>query len=185
MPMPDKPAPDAQRVRDNQRRARSRRKELLQDMRHKLQEYEHAGAQATLGMQQAARRVALENERLRLLLHRHGVTSEETQAFLRSFGDDGDAARQHSPKIQKTALPPLSPPRRDPPKAQSQEHDTSFTQSPSEMHCDAAAQLLAEMNGHDDREAMKSALGCEGGHACNVKNTALFRIMEDRDQALG
>ncbi|KAK7718926.1 hypothetical protein SLS63_010339 [Diaporthe eres] len=70
-------------VRDNQRRSRARRKELLEDMQRRLDEYERLGVQATLDMQQAARDVAQENKRLRALLAWKGVSDTELEEFLR------------------------------------------------------------------------------------------------------
>lgn len=75
----------AARVRDNQRRARERHKAYFQDLQRKVSEYEKHGVQATLEMQQAARAVAVENERLRMLLRRKGVEDGEITAFLRDF----------------------------------------------------------------------------------------------------
>ena len=70
------------RVRDNQRRSRARRKEYLQEVEGRLRECEQTGVAASAEIQAAARRVALENSRLRLLLVRHGVSQEEIQTFL-------------------------------------------------------------------------------------------------------
>lgn len=54
-------------------------------MQRRLDEYEKQGIEATLQMQQAARTVAIENSRLRLLLTRRGVTGEEVDKFLAMF----------------------------------------------------------------------------------------------------
>ena len=93
--LPDKPKDDgdatsrtAARVRDNQRRARQRHKAYVEDLQRRVHEYEQRGIQATLHMQQAARTVATENSRLRLLLRRHGVTDDEVDHFLQSFSDE-------------------------------------------------------------------------------------------------
>lgn len=50
-----------------------------------MQEFERRGVAATQEMQRAARRVAQENTRLRSLLARHGVSSDEVDAYLTSF----------------------------------------------------------------------------------------------------
>ncbi len=60
-------------------------------MQRRLDEYEKQGVEATLQMQQAARTVAMENARLRLLLARRGVHSAEVDKFLGMF-DTGAAA---------------------------------------------------------------------------------------------
>ncbi|KAK3933919.1 hypothetical protein QBC46DRAFT_400959 [Diplogelasinospora grovesii] len=83
MPWKHKTAETKQRVRDNQRRFRARRDELLRDLQQRLDEHERLGIQATLEMQQAARHVARENERLRALLLRKGVSDAEVEEFLR------------------------------------------------------------------------------------------------------
>ncbi|KAF1925266.1 uncharacterized protein M421DRAFT_263671 [Didymella exigua CBS 183.55] len=75
---------DAIRIRDNQRRSRARRKDLIKDLQTRVQGYELKGVTATLEMQRAARKVAQENERLRSLLTRHGILRDEIDSFLRS-----------------------------------------------------------------------------------------------------
>ncbi|KAM3459010.1 hypothetical protein MY3296_000157 [Beauveria thailandica] len=77
--------PAAERIRENQRRSRARRKEFVEGMQRRLDEYEKQGVEATLQMQQAARTVAIENSRLRLLLARRGVTNAEVDKFLAMF----------------------------------------------------------------------------------------------------
>lgn len=72
------------RIRENQRRSRMRRAELVQSLQERVKEYERQGVSATLEMQRAARKVAQDNARLRQLLARHGVSSEEVEQFLRS-----------------------------------------------------------------------------------------------------
>lgn len=79
------------RIRENQRRSRARRKEYVETMERKLQEYERRGVDATLEMQQAARTVAVENARLRLLLAQMGARAADVDAFLQAF-QDRDAA---------------------------------------------------------------------------------------------
>ncbi|KAG9203464.1 hypothetical protein G6514_002831 [Epicoccum nigrum] len=74
---------DAIRIRDNQRRSRARRKDLIKDLQMRVQEYEQKGVAATQDMQRAARKVVQENERLRALLARHGVLRDEVDSFLR------------------------------------------------------------------------------------------------------
>ncbi|PNY30061.1 Uncharacterized protein TCAP_00035, partial [Tolypocladium capitatum] len=55
--------------------------------------------------------------------------------------------------------------------------DAAFA-SPMEMSCNAAAQIIAEMQGHVDRELAKERLGCNGQDECFVKNAVLFQILE-------
>lgn len=76
------------RVRDNQRRSRERHKAFVEHLKRQVQEYERQGVQATLDMQQAARHVALENSKLRLMLRNRGVSDEEIERFLETGVDD-------------------------------------------------------------------------------------------------
>jgi hypothetical protein len=73
------------RIRDNQRRSRNRRKELIEDLQKRVQTYEQNGVTATQDMQRAARKVAQENLRLRSLLAHHGISQETVDIYLRSF----------------------------------------------------------------------------------------------------
>lgn len=77
----------AARIRENQRRSRNRRAELLRSLQNRVQEYEQKGIAATVEMQQAARKVMHDNVRLRALLALRGVSNEEVEAFLQSSND--------------------------------------------------------------------------------------------------
>ncbi|KAL5119056.1 hypothetical protein ACEQ8H_002980 [Pleosporales sp. CAS-2024a] len=88
--------PSALRIRENQRRSRNRRKELIEHLQARINEYERKGVQATQEIQRAARRVAEENIRLRSLLTRHGIPQEEVDACLQS----GDWNDKHAPYHQ-------------------------------------------------------------------------------------
>lgn len=78
------------RIRENQRRSRTQRRELIQDLQTRVREFELKGVAATHEMQKAARKVALENERLRTLLAHHGVPKTKVEAYLQSFEDSAD-----------------------------------------------------------------------------------------------
>lgn len=75
--MSDHKTPDLARIRDNQRRSRARRKEYLQELESKFRICERTGAEASSEIQSAARAVAEENKRLRLLLQQHGISDPE------------------------------------------------------------------------------------------------------------
>ncbi|KAF2188561.1 hypothetical protein K469DRAFT_83060 [Zopfia rhizophila CBS 207.26] len=98
----NKDTPFSVRIRENQRRSRTRRKELLEDLQKRVQEFELNGVTATQEMQRAARIVAQENVRLRSLLARHGVSREEVDSYLRSF-DEGSTTND-SPVTNVRAL---------------------------------------------------------------------------------
>ncbi|KAF2125093.1 hypothetical protein P153DRAFT_400586 [Dothidotthia symphoricarpi CBS 119687] len=103
---------DLTRIRDNQRRSRTRRKELVQDLQARVHAFEARGVAATQEMQRAARKVAVENGRLRELLARRGVGRGEVEGYLRGcegvgeggeggkgrvLGDEGRAEEMASP----------------------------------------------------------------------------------------
>ncbi|KAF2103812.1 hypothetical protein NA57DRAFT_50680 [Rhizodiscina lignyota] len=72
----------AVRIRENQRRARARRKELIDDLKIRIRNYETQGITATAQVQKAAQKVLLENRGLRALLAEKGVLPAEIEAFL-------------------------------------------------------------------------------------------------------
>lgn len=74
-------------------------------MQKKLQDYEKRGVEATLEMQQAARNVAVENSRLRILLGYHGVTSEDIDKFLQTFPDQASTEAAKAAISQLGAAP--------------------------------------------------------------------------------
>ncbi|KAB5515591.1 hypothetical protein GE09DRAFT_1231148 [Coniochaeta sp. 2T2.1] len=67
-----------ERTRQSQARARNQRKERLNELQQRVSDYEKRGIEASLEMQQAARRDAGENARLRALLAVKGVSDSET-----------------------------------------------------------------------------------------------------------
>ncbi|KAI0022153.1 hypothetical protein F4780DRAFT_204400 [Xylariomycetidae sp. FL0641] len=70
------------RIRDNQRRSRARRKEYIQELERRLRIYERKGVEASSEIQQAARKVAEDNKRLRALLGCQGFSDERINGFL-------------------------------------------------------------------------------------------------------
>lgn len=85
----------AVRIRENQRKARARRKELIDDLRRRTHDYEIQGVMATAHVQEAARKVLLENRRLRALLVEKGVLAAEIEASL--YGCRYDASVTPAP----------------------------------------------------------------------------------------
>ncbi|KAJ5100158.1 hypothetical protein N7532_007159 [Penicillium argentinense] len=76
------------RIRDNQRRSRARRKEYIQDLEQRLQKFQTKGIHATREVQEAGRKVAVENSLLRSLLILHGVSDQRVQEYLRAHTAD-------------------------------------------------------------------------------------------------
>ncbi|KAG7139059.1 hypothetical protein HYQ45_003858 [Verticillium longisporum] len=218
-------SPNASRIRENQRRSRAQRKELVEDLQRKVQEYEQRGIEASLEMQRAARDVAIENSRLRALLAQRGVTNHEIDTHLR-YCEDGIpwynpnqymASIPFAPSPARTETnssssplhgmthdqPPLDPlsvlanasthhdyvsrafgelkAAATPTKYMAAEHNhaTLPAASPHEMSCNAAARIIADMQGHSDDRRARTALGCgASARDCVVKNVTVFRAME-------
>ncbi|KAL8726136.1 MAG: hypothetical protein Q9166_006893 [cf. Caloplaca sp. 2 TL-2023] len=79
------PASTNERVRDNQRRSRARRKEYISELEAKVRSYEKRGVEATAEMQGAARRVFEENtglrEEMKVLREEMGVVGGENEVL--------------------------------------------------------------------------------------------------------
>ncbi|KLU91684.1 hypothetical protein MAPG_10202 [Magnaporthiopsis poae ATCC 64411] len=102
----------AVRIRNNQRRSRARHRELVDELKARVREYELQGVQATLEMRQAARKVALENSQLRALLASRGVTCEEVEQYLASSNHRAAAAAAEAGGLSTAASAPSLPARR-------------------------------------------------------------------------
>ncbi|CAI9635412.1 unnamed protein product [Alternaria burnsii] len=171
--------PSSIRIRENQRRSRNQRKELIQDLQRRVQEYEAQGIAATQEMQRAARKVADENARLRSLLSSRGVAHEEIEAYLRSF--DAASTPNHS-SANRYALPVSRPPIVAIPAASS----PGYMASPQSLDsgllisCETAASIIAEMRGDGDTQRIRASLGCHGDKECTVKNTLVLELMDER-----
>ncbi|CAI7642601.1 unnamed protein product [Penicillium palitans] len=72
------------RIRENQRRSRTRRKEYTQQLEQRVRSFEKLGIAATQDVQKAGRKVAAENVSLRSLLMTHGVTKKQIEEYLES-----------------------------------------------------------------------------------------------------
>ncbi|EUC41560.1 hypothetical protein COCMIDRAFT_105873 [Bipolaris oryzae ATCC 44560] len=153
--------PSSIRIRENQRRSRNQRKELIQDLRRRVQEYEIKGVTATQEMQRAARKVAEENSLLRGLLASRGVTHNEVEAYLRSFNNNNNNNNNNN---TTTTTPTTETPL-----------DTGLL-----ISCETAATIIAEMRGDGDRSRIRASLGCVGDEECNVKNTRVLELMDER-----
>ncbi|KAH7371911.1 hypothetical protein BKA64DRAFT_649584 [Cadophora sp. MPI-SDFR-AT-0126] len=84
------------RIRDNQRRSRARRKEYLQELEARLRQCELQGIEASAEIQMAARAVANENKKLRVLLAQHGIGDDKVEVHLQSSpGAESDMRSQY------------------------------------------------------------------------------------------
>ena len=72
------------RIRDNQRRSRSRRKQYLEELEARLRRCGAQGIEVFPEILHAARKAADENKKLRALLSEHGVRYGSIEAYLHS-----------------------------------------------------------------------------------------------------
>ncbi|PKS09247.1 hypothetical protein jhhlp_003861 [Lomentospora prolificans] len=79
---PSSKSANLERIRNNQRRSRARKKEYVQELEGRLRKVELQGVNAASEIQVAARRVASENKKLRALLHQNGVTEDAIETYL-------------------------------------------------------------------------------------------------------
>ena len=89
------------RIRDNQRRSRARRTEYIQDLEKRLHKYQTEGIHATREVQEAGRKVAVENSLLRSLLILHGVSDQRVQEYLRANTADIFLPMPRSENVQE------------------------------------------------------------------------------------
>ncbi|KAF1361192.1 hypothetical protein EJ07DRAFT_40436, partial [Lizonia empirigonia] len=169
------------RIRDNQRRSRARRKDLIKDLQTRVQEFELKGVNATKDMQRAARKVAQENERLRTLLARHGVLRDEVDSFLRMCEQTEGSAEAEtlglsakSPNVlQKATMPAQA-------RLTRRHHQEDLKNAThDEISCETAATIIAQMRGDGDEAAAQASLGCNAGEVCSIKNSFLMQIMDE------
>ncbi|CCF40100.1 hypothetical protein CH063_10762 [Colletotrichum higginsianum] len=84
-------------------------------------------------------------------------------------------------RTSQTPPRPTAPPP-PPPQHQQQQHQQLPAVSPHEMSCNAAARIIADMQGgNGDERKAKIALGCGAqDEECFVKNTSIFRMLDHR-----
>ncbi|KAF1991958.1 hypothetical protein K402DRAFT_75222 [Aulographum hederae CBS 113979] len=124
-------APDV-RIRENQRRARARRKDLIDGLQSRVRDSKNQGAVATAHMQKAARKVLLENGRLRVLLETKGVPAAEIEAFLERC-DSNDPLTVTLSTLETVGLV----------SAQNQSTRAADLQKPADMHNSSASKQMA------------------------------------------
>ncbi|KAJ5748308.1 uncharacterized protein N7511_010004 [Penicillium nucicola] len=92
------------RIRDNQRRSRTRRKEYLHDLEQRLRAFEKLGVTATQEVQAAGKKVATENALLRSLLMLHGVTEPQINQYLEVNGESPSSIPSESHLVLPSGL---------------------------------------------------------------------------------
>jgi hypothetical protein len=180
-------------LRDNQRRSRARKKDLIDDLKRRVDEYERCGVQASVDMQNAARAMAFENDRLRGLLALHGISPDSLGrhvglmygsqrchhcgSIVPQFRDEspGQHVQLHHDGIVKS-----EPSFNSHADVSSTVEDPSQTTSALEMLCDAAAIIVADVHGHGDKARAMASFGCHETANCRVKNV---RVLDALDSA--
>lgn len=97
-------ATSSARIRDNQRRSRTRRKEYIQDLEQRLRSFENLGVKATQEVQAAGKKVVAENVLLRSLLMLHGVTETQIKAYLEWQGQPPSSIPSQSYQMLSSKL---------------------------------------------------------------------------------
>ncbi|KAF2999987.1 hypothetical protein E8E15_000417 [Penicillium rubens] len=87
------------KIRENQRRSRTRRKEYTQQLEQQLRSFEKLGVAATQEVQKAGRKVAAENVSLRSLLMIHGVTKIQIEEYLESQRQTASSIQSQYPSV--------------------------------------------------------------------------------------
>ncbi|KAJ8516818.1 hypothetical protein ONZ45_g5904 [Pleurotus djamor] len=90
----------AQRIRENQRRSRDRKRQYVASLEGRLKEFEQQGVQANIELQKQARLVLEENRALRSLLKEQcDLDERDIDSYLTSH-------RESKPRIVTAAVPP-------------------------------------------------------------------------------
>lgn len=122
----------AVRIRENQRRARARGKEFIDDLKSRIRDYETQGVMATAQVQEAAQKVLLEDRRLCALLAERGVPIAEIELYLNGYDYHASFT---------VTLPTLGAVEMV--NTQSQTVSSVDLQQPAKMHASDATNLLA------------------------------------------
>lgn len=193
---------DLARIRDNQRRSRARRKEYLQELETKFRICEQTGAEASSEIQSAARAVADENKRLRLLLQSYGIVDPELPNGHQSLpaanldrvmnvrkpcspSESGCGA----PNVQSRPLQPQPPPepqwdqyqRIAPVTPDFLSAEQPLVQQPF-MHYDSAscrdvAAVIRSLRPSVGAE-LEEQMGCADGKDCSMSTTRAFDLID-------
>ncbi|ODA81262.1 hypothetical protein RJ55_04226 [Drechmeria coniospora] len=112
--------------------------------------------------------------------HIYGVEACFRQGDEHEYGHPGlDLTRILDAQAGSDMLPPLS----DSFYSSESSPTDSGCNKALEMSCETAAAILVDLYGHPDPARARVALGCAGTGSCHVKNTAIFKLMEDLGQS--
>ncbi|KAJ2975241.1 hypothetical protein NQ176_g5624 [Zarea fungicola] len=112
MPSKTKSPATVEQNRESQRRSRARRKNLIESLSQEVAEYKRQGVAASVEMQNAARAVSIENQRLRELLALRGVSQAEILQYLALPRQEAPTVIARARSIPKVAASPRNPPSR-------------------------------------------------------------------------
>jgi hypothetical protein len=152
------------RIRDNQRRSRTRRKEYVHDLEQRLRSFERLGVAATEEVQAAGRKVAAENTLLRSLLRLHGVTETQVNQYLESQGPLPRSIpppnySAPSPKSENSLQIPQSPPPTTYHRSPAVQSYKDLTNTSHELRPDRFTSTLADINDTNVNVLDNSELG--------------------------
>ncbi|CAG8045860.1 unnamed protein product [Penicillium nalgiovense] len=122
------------RIRENQRRSRTRRKEYIQQLEQQLRSFERLGIAATQDVQKAGRKVAAENVSLRSLLMIHGVTKIQIEEYLESQRQTASSIQSQYPSVVSLPSANLHLPAADGQPSMDHHHSLSSQEVDSSSH---------------------------------------------------
>ncbi|OQE67737.1 hypothetical protein PENNAL_c0166G05686 [Penicillium nalgiovense] len=122
------------RIRENQRRSRTRRKEYIQQLEQQLRSFERLGIAATQDVQKAGRKVAAENVSLRSLLMIHGVTKIQIEEYLESQRQIASSIQSQYPSVISLPSANLHLPAADGQPSMDHHHSLSSQEVDSSSH---------------------------------------------------
>ncbi|KAK4181823.1 hypothetical protein QBC36DRAFT_316654 [Triangularia setosa] len=162
----DKKQANLTRIRTNQRLARARRKEYVASLESRIAEYEQKGAQATLEIQLAARKVAEENGRLRELLGKLGVSEAGIREYLQQPPSSSGSAAAALPRAETLSTNKT--------KVNRGEDGEEKDSEPNE--CSMAADLISLITGANTSQ-VRVTMGCAPGINCDVDDEAIEKTI--------
>ena len=181
-------SPNRARVRDNQRRARARQREYIQDLEQKIQQYERKGVEATMEVQAAARGVVEENGRLRSESLRLQKENDELRRLLEASASQLEIERARegeatccaasAPLEQASQCQKRGP---DTPPAPQEKSSTATVLGDDTSSCEYAAHIITSMRADVNAEDVRAELGCDSSQGlkdCKVDNSKLFLAVD-------
>jgi hypothetical protein len=185
-----------------------RQKEHIEELKQRIAEFEKNGVEATIAVQQAARRVAQENRVLRDMLELKGVSNEEIESFMRNSSSSSSSSSKNaflqSSQRSSTLTVAIHPPASNTgccsipitPQSVASPESNQESISTGTIYHSAPLQVTTITSPVDfgtpcdqaadllvsmrgvDREQALAELGCSGRQQCFIKNTELLEILD-------